>query len=106
MKIKLHATQTRELQDSMGKVYNTVWGEYTEYLKARIEASDEHLKLRQRANPIDLSKVMQRLKWQQSELERCVEVATKAQETIYYLKQHEHESDSNFYERFKNSKKV
>ena len=25
---------------------------------------------------------------------------------FYHLKQHEHESDSKFYERFKNSKKV
>ena len=105
MKIKLCATQTKELQESMRKVYNTVWGQFTEYRKARIEASDEHAKLRQEVNPIDLLKVMQNLQCQQSELEYCVEAVIKAEENFYYLKQYEHESDNNFYGRFNNSKK-
>ena len=86
MKIKLHVTQTRELQDSTSKVYNTAWGQCTEHLKARIEASDKHKKLRQEANPIDLLKVTQKLQYQQSELEHYVEALIKAEENFYYLK--------------------
>ena len=66
MKIKLYSTQTRELQESLSKVYNKTQGYCTEHLKARIEASDKYEKLRQEANPIDLLKVMQNLQCQHS----------------------------------------
>ena len=42
IKIKLHATQTRKLQDSMSKAHNTSWLQCTEHLKSRIEASCKH----------------------------------------------------------------
>ena len=44
IKIKLHATQKRELQDIMSKVCNALWGQCTEHMKARIEASDKYKK--------------------------------------------------------------
>ena len=83
-----------------------MWGQFAEHLKARIEASDKYQKLSEDANPIALLKVMQNLQCQQSELDHYVEALTKAEEKFYFLKQHGHESDSNFYEIFKNSKNV
>ena len=42
MKLKLYATQTIQLQDSMRKFCNTAWRKCTEHLKARIKESDKH----------------------------------------------------------------
>ena len=69
-------------------------------MKARTEVSDEYEKLRQEANPINLLKVTQNLQCQQSELEHHEEAVMKAEENVHFLKQHEYESDSKFYEKF------
>ena len=42
IKTKSHATQRRELQENMSKVYNIIWGQCTEYVKARIEATENY----------------------------------------------------------------
>ena len=84
MKMKSHATQTRELQCSTSKVWNTEWGKCTEHLKSRIESSDKYEKILQEANPIGLLKVMQNLQHQYSELEHCAEVVIKAEKKITF----------------------
>jgi hypothetical protein len=105
-KIDTMVTKEERFEEDLKKVYSLIWGQCTEFLRAKLEAKDGYARMKEHYDTIDLLKSIKDSVFKFSDQKYAPHSLHEAMRKFYTSHQDKHSNAQDYYQRFKNQVEV